>query len=76
MSKPCQCNVCRLQRGEITTKHALKNELKEKRRLEKLLVKGKGDLWAIECNLDFSNMFIEDLQKTLKGNKNEQVCIS
>lgn len=45
--KPCQCNVCRLQRGEITTEQALKNELKEKRQLERLLIKGKGDLWAI-----------------------------
>ena len=76
MSKPCQCNVCRLQRGEITTEQALKNELKEKRQLEKLLAKGKGDLWAIDCNLDFCNMFIEDLQKTLRGNKNEKVRIS
>ena len=69
MSKPCQCNVCRLQRGEITVQKALKRELKEKRQLERLLVKGKGDLWAIECNLDFSNMFIEDLQKKLKEQK-------
>jgi hypothetical protein len=69
MSKPCQCNVCRLQRGEITVQQALKRELKEKRQLERLLVKGKGDLWAIECNLDFSNMFIEDLQKKLKEQK-------
>ena len=69
MSKPCQCNVCRLQRGEITIQQALKKELKEKRQLERLLVKGKGDLWAIECNLDFSNMFIEDLQKKLKEQK-------
>ena len=69
MSKPCQCNVCRLQRGEITVQQALKRELKEKRQLERLLAKGKGDLWAIECNLDFSNMFIEDLQKKLKEQK-------
>lgn len=69
MSKPCQCNVCRLQRGEITVQQALKRELKEKRQLERLLVKGKGDLWAIECNLDFSKMFIEDLQKKLKEQK-------
>lgn len=59
----------RLQRGEITVKQALKNELKEKHQLEKLLAKGKGDLWAIEHNLDFSNMFIEDLQKKLKEQK-------
>lgn len=71
--KPCQCNVCRLQRGEITTEQALENELKEKRQLERLLIKGKGDLWAIGCNLDFCNMFIEDLQKTLKGNKDAKV---
>lgn len=69
MSKPCQCNVCRLQRGEITVKQALKNELKEKHQFEKLLAKGKGDILAIECNLDFSNMFIEDLQKKLKEQK-------
>ena len=28
--KPCQCNICRLQRGEITTEQTLENELKEK----------------------------------------------
>lgn len=69
MNKPCQCNICRLQRGEITTEQALKNELKEKHQLEKLLAKGKGDLWAIDCNLDFCNTFIEDLQKLLKVTK-------
>ncbi len=42
--KPCQCNVCRLQRGEITTEQALEYELKEKCWLLKPLYMLEGKL--------------------------------
>lgn len=67
-TKKCKCNVCRFQRGEISAKKALRIESRYARKLEKLIKTGHGDRWACEANLDFSQMFIEDLKKKIKEN--------
>jgi hypothetical protein len=67
----CRCNVCRWNRGEISTEKALKRELKYASKLKKLISSGKGDQWAYKANLDFAEMFIHDLKELINNKKVE-----
>lgn len=64
MSETCNCTVCRYVNKKITREEAIRlvkadieaeeNELKNN---------NKADKWALEHNLDFDRMFLQDLEK-------------